>query len=122
MTNPNPKTGHLKKYQFKEGEPRPIGAGRKTGSRNLSTILKELLEAELVTKDPLTGDKVTAHISDLINAQLVRKALDGDNKAIREIYDRLEGRPKQKLDVTGDMKVKGFLNLCMEKAVKRTNT
>ena len=58
---------------------------------------------------------------DVVNARLVRSAMDGSEKAIREIYDRIEGRPKQKLDVTADAKIKGFLNACMQKAVNGNN-
>lgn len=117
MGNKNPKTDHLKKYSWKPGESgNPFG--RPQGSRNISSILKELLEIELETEDPISGEKISVPVSTIINARLVRKAMDGDNKAIREIYDRIEGRPKQKLDVTGDMKVKAFLNDCMSRAIK----
>jgi len=107
----------IKKYQWKPGESgNPLG--RPKGSRNVTTNLKELLELTISTKDPITGEMVDAPVTSILNARLVRNALDGDNKAIKEIYDRIEGRPKQKLDVTADAKIKGFLNLAMQKAVK----
>lgn len=95
------------------------GGGRPPGSRNLSTILKEYLELEVETEDPVTGKKVTAQVKEIINAKLIRKAMLGNDRSITEIFDRLEGKPKQKLDVTGDMKVKGFLQSCTKKALAK---
>ena len=106
----------MKKYRFKPGESGNPN-GRPKGSRNITTNLKELLEIEIETEDPLSEEKTSMPVAALLNARLVRSALDGSEKAIREIYDRIEGRPKQKLDVTADAKIKGFLNACMSKAV-----
>lgn len=117
MGSQNASIEKIKKYQWKPGQSgNPLG--RPKGSRNISTILKEILDYEISARDPISGEKITVPISTIVNARLVRKAMDGDNKAIREIYDRIEGRPKQKLDVTADMKVKDFLNNCMNKAMK----
>ena len=105
------------KYQWKKGESgNPLG--RPKGSRNITSQLKEMLDLEIQGKDPVSGEDIIAPAATFINARMIKNALNGDQKAIREIYDRIEGRPKQKLDVTGDVKVKGFLNACMSKAVK----
>ena len=106
----------MKKYRWKPGQS-GNPKGRPPGSRNITTNLKELLEIEIETKDPITGEENTMPVAAILNARLVRSAMDGSEKAIREIYDRIEGRPKQKLDVTADAKIKGFLNACMQKAV-----
>ncbi len=92
----------FKKYQWVKGQS-GNPAGRPKGSRNITSNLKELLEIELDTEDPVTGVTIKASSSQIINSRLIRSALDGDVKAIKEIYDRIEGRPNQKLDITGDM-------------------
>lgn len=110
----------ITKYSWKPGQS-GNPKGRPPGARNITTNLKELLELEIETVDPLTDEKIVMPVAAILNARLVRSALDGSEKAIREIYDRIEGRPKQKLDVTADAKIKGFLNACMQKAVNGPN-
>lgn len=115
MGNPNAGPNGIK-TQWKSGQSgNPLG--RPKGSRNLTTNLKEFLDLEIITADPITGDKVTCPVRSLVNAQLIKSAINGDVKAIREIFDRIEGKPKQKLDVTADKKISDFLNSCMQKAV-----
>ncbi len=77
-------------HRFKPGQ-----SGNPRGrppTRGLLNALKAELAA--VGKDGRTVEQQLA-------AQLVREALRGRNKraAIAEIFDRLEGRPKQHLDV-----------------------
>lgn len=52
------------------------------------------------TKDPLTGEKVKRlrRIAD----SLVTAAEGGDIAAIKEIGDRLDGKPRQATEVTGE--------------------
>lgn len=116
MINTCNKTSHLIKYRFKKGN--SFGAGRPKGSKNLATHLKALLDLEIETESPIFGNIQITPIQEVVAARLIRKALDGDNKAIREIFDRLEGRPKQRQEITGDVKIKQFLNDAMSKAVK----
>ncbi len=69
--------------------------GRPKG-QSLSTLLRNLLERQLTTKDPVTKRKIRKQIKEHINLRLTSKAIDGDIRAIEVIYDRLEGRAIQR--------------------------
>lgn len=82
-----------KEHQFSSTN-QPKKNGRKKGSRNLTTILREIMEAD---KGTLDGVEVDGKV--LLMARLYQKALNskGDNiKAIREILDRIEGKAIQR--------------------------
>ena len=67
--------------------------GRPKGSLSLIHILKEKLE-----KIP---ENSKLSFAEAIIEALVKKAIaDEDMSAIREIWDRIEGRPKDSIDVT----------------------
>lgn len=88
--------------KFKEGES-GNPSGRPKGSRNLSTILKEMLDEDIeITID---GKKQKKKFQDLIIRKLIKKANDGDLRAIEQIFDRVEGKPKQSLDVESGVTV-----------------
>lgn len=86
---------------FKEGES-GNPAGRPKGSKNLSTILKEMLSEEIEVN--IDGEKTKKKFADIIVRKLVKKAHDGDLRAIQEIFDRTEGKAKQ--EVNGDFQHK----------------
>lgn len=67
------------------------GKGRK-GSKNVKTVLKELLAA----KDP-NGEWATPVVEKLIQKALI----DNDLKALIEIFDRVEGKTPQNLNHGG---------------------
>jgi len=80
-------------------------SGGKKG-KNLTTILKLLLDAEIEIDDPVVaGAKIKRPAKELINIQLIARAIKGDRKAIKDITDRLEGTPKQTLETVGDQPV-----------------
>lgn len=70
---------------------RPGESGNPAG-RPKRTRLTEALIAELATGD----DQTTA---ERVAAALIREALAGNVQAIREVFDRAEGKPRQALDV-----------------------
>jgi hypothetical protein len=72
--------------------------GRPKGSRNLSTILKEMLNEEIDVV--IDGKKERKQFQELIIRKLLKKANDGDIRAITEIFDRTEGRSKQEVNAT----------------------
>jgi len=82
-------------------------SGRPVGSKNLTTqaarILKKVAPESYIkaknVRGLLVGKRVT--VADAIAALWIRKALQGDMKAIKELNDRFEGRPRQALDVAG---------------------
>ncbi len=105
----------LRKYTWKAGQS-GNPSGKIKGTKNLSTQLKEILDLEIEGIDTISGETISAPVRYFLNNRLLRNALNGDNRALQEIYDRLEGKPKQKLDITADMKVKGLLCEAIKKA------
>lgn len=93
---PNPEN---LKEPWKPGDPSPNPAGRPKGSRNLSTILREMLEEEIEVN--IDGVKERKKLQDLIIRKLIKKANDGNLRAIEQIFDRVEGKPNQKIQQDG---------------------
>lgn len=93
MANPNP-LPPPEESQFKPGES-GNPHGRPKGTKNLSTILKEMLELET----EVDGEKMTN--KDAIIRKLMKKSKEGDMKAIQEVFDRTEGKSKQEIKLEG---------------------
>lgn len=73
--------------------------GRPKGSKNLKTVLKELLSAQ----------DSEGEWANPISKKLLQKAFnDGDYRALVEIIDRIEGKPmnRNEHDVRGDLGVR----------------
>ena len=87
--------------QFKKGEPSPNPSGRPKGSKNLSTILAEMLEEEVEVNEG--GVKSKKKFSDVIIRKLIKKGYEGDIKAIQVIFDRTEGAAKQEIKINGEI-------------------
>lgn len=83
---------------FEKGHKRTPNAGRPKGSRSLTTILREIIDEPLERIDKKTGLKDVKPTSEWLMSVMVRDGLKGDLRAIREILDRLEGRPLQKIN------------------------
>lgn len=74
-------------------------AGRPKGSRNLATILRGMLEEEVDVK--VEGQApVKKPFNEVILRRLLKKAADGDTKAIKEIFDRVDGKAQQFIDLS----------------------
>lgn len=94
----------LREHVIKPGEVRNPN-GRPKGSKNLTTLFRELLQSkEYTLKDEATGQTIKIKA----DRALVEKALEnaikkGDRESIRMIWEMLEGKPVQqhKLDVNG---------------------
>ena len=54
------------------------------------------------------GKKERRQFQEVIIRKLLKKANDGEIRAIQEIFDRVEGKAKQEIEHTGDP-VKSFL-------------
>lgn len=81
----------------KGDDPRRNSTGLNKGHRWLSTILTEMLEAD--TEVTENGVKTTKKLADVIVRRLIKKANDGDMRAIKEIFDRIEGQATQTVNV-----------------------
>jgi len=84
-------------HEFKKGES-GNPAGRPTGTRNLSTILREMLEEDIDVV--IDGVKTKKQFKDAIIRKLLQKANGGDLRAIEHIMDRMEGKTTSHMDVT----------------------
>lgn len=91
---------------LKHFEPGQSGnpAGRPKGARSLSTILKEMLEQDIVTENE-NGNKIKKQCQDVIIQKLLQKGAKGDLRAITEILDRVEGKPIQAVKSEGTSEV-----------------
>jgi hypothetical protein len=73
-------------------------AGRPKGSRNRSTIIKELFEFAKSQKNPLTGEQETLTQEEAITLAMLVKAGKGDVNAYKALMDSCYGAPKQVTD------------------------
>lgn len=74
--------------------------GRPIGARSRSTIVKELLSVNLDAKG-LDGKDGKYSVEYLVNAALLKKAMEGDVPAIKELQDTLYGKLTDKQELTG---------------------
>lgn len=76
-----------------------LGAGNNKGSQ-LRASLTKLLNNKMIRGNPLDGGDLSCQqTSEHLNLALIAKALDGDIKAISVIYDRIEGKVTQNINV-----------------------
>lgn len=87
--------------KFKPGQSGNVN-GRPKGTRNLSTILREMIEEEVEVN--IQGVRSRKQFQEVIISTLLKKAHKGNIKAIIEIFDRLEGKAKQVVDMNFDSK------------------
>lgn len=74
-------------------------AGRPVGSRNMKTVLQEILDSDLDLKNPLTGEKGRLEVRQALLMRLIKKGLGGDLFAIREVWDRVDGPIKESIQI-----------------------
>lgn len=85
-------------------------AGKPKGTEHSKTRLKRLLELVQKKKNPITGEDEEFSVLELMDMQMIAKALKGDQRAYQEIIDRLEGKPKQ----TSEVELSGGVNIVWE--------
>ena len=85
-------------------------AGKPKGTEHSKTRLKRLLELVQKKKNPITGEEEEFTVLELMDMQMIAKALKGDQRAYQEIIDRLEGKPKQ----TSEVELTGGVNIVWE--------
>lgn len=77
------------------GSPPINPAGKPPGTKHLTTKLKEYLK-EFRAVDPKTGQKVP--LEDALVQKVTKMALDGNERMINLLWDRIEGKPTQPVD------------------------
>jgi len=74
--------------------------GRPKGSLNTATRLRRLLDITQNLKNPITETIEGFTVLEQIDMKLIMKAKEGDLASIKEMYDRLEGKPQSSVDLT----------------------
>ncbi len=98
---------NLKSYRKgQSGNP----AGRPRGSRNVSTVLRAMLQ-EIAPKviveasfiKQISKGRSSATIADAVAARIIYQGIvKGDSWALRELLDRTEGKAKQTVEITSE--------------------
>jgi hypothetical protein len=99
---------------FEKNDPRINRKGRPKKGECMTDILNWALDQERKIKDDKTGKEKTLLLRHALAEKLISKAVDdGDVAAIKYIYDRLDGRPKESIELTDsavDTKLKELIN------------
>jgi hypothetical protein len=90
---------NLKGHEFEPGQS-GNPTGRPRGTRNLSTILRRFLEEPVEVL--IDNVKTKKPFQEVIVRNLLKNAAAGDTKAINTVWDRVEGKAPQYIDVTTD--------------------
>ena len=90
------------KTRFKPGQVTNPN-GRPKGVPNAATRYKRFLELVQAGKNPVTGADEEFTVAELMDLRQIKKALDGDLQAYKEILDRLEGKAKQPVEMSGNV-------------------
>lgn len=92
LPNTSPKLARDEKGRLLPGQPSLNPTGKKRGTRNMTSILRTVIER-------VADDKGTPHDVMLIRMALKRAEM-GDFDYFRYIYERLEGKIPDKIDLT----------------------
>jgi len=71
--------------------------GKKKGTKNTSTIIKDILNTKIDMKDPINGEKTKKEIRYAMIMKQVQRALGGNLNAYKELIDRIDGKPTQSI-------------------------
>ena len=86
---------------FEKGDPRINRAGRPKKGQCLTDILNWSLDQKKTITDTTTGQKKSVLLRHLLADKLISKAIkDGDVAAMKYIYDRIDGRAKETIDIS----------------------
>ena len=88
----------IKDYEFKPGQSGNPN-GRPPGRLNSKTILNKYLHLVVEMKNPYTQQMEKIPISDAVGLSLISQALKGNVQAIKEIFDRTEGKSNQRVEL-----------------------
>ena len=78
--------------------------GKKKGVPNIKTVLKRVLQIELLLTNPLTDVEEHTTPMDAIACRLVANAIRGDIASIKEVYERLEGKSQSNVSLEAEVK------------------
>lgn len=90
----------LKGKTFKDNPDNINRTGLNRGVRWSKNVIAEHLQTIIKHKNDLTGEDEEKQVYDHIILKAIKKALDGDSRALKEVLDRLEGTSIQNVDHT----------------------
>jgi hypothetical protein len=92
--------------KLKSFEPGQSGnqKGRPKGIPNAKTRMARFLELSINGKNPITKEDELFTVAELMDLQVISKAIKGDLQAWEKINDRLEGKAKQTTEHSGEIK------------------
>lgn len=98
-------------HQFKPGHQKT--GGRKKGYVSPTTELKRLLEKKISYEDPETKQQVKGKIGTVIALRAILNACQGDQNAIEDIMDRVDGKVAQKMlnEMSGTVTLMGTVEI-----------
>jgi len=70
--------------------------------------LRKWLELNANVLTPITGEQQTGTVEDAVNIALIKKALEGDVNAIKEINDTLYGKITEKHEIDGGIELRSI--------------
>lgn len=68
-------------------------AGRPAGTKSLTNLLRDFMRKRIEGSD-------YTYEEEFIKKLIKKSIVDGDMRAIEQVYDRMEGKPQQTMDVT----------------------
>jgi hypothetical protein len=86
---------------FEKKDPRINRKGRPKKGESMTDILNWALDQKRIITDSGTGKEKSLLLRHVLAEKLISKAVDeGDVAAIKYIYDRLDGRPKETIEMS----------------------
>jgi hypothetical protein len=83
-----------------KNDPRINRRGRPKKGQTLTDILDWALDQKRKIKNEETGEEKSLLLRQMLAQRLIHKAIDeGDVPAIRYIYDRIDGKPKETIEM-----------------------
>lgn len=103
---PNPE--NIEGQGFHTDKDRINREGRPKGSRNRSTIIREILELQEKIKNPITQKEETLTQEEIMTLAILSKARKGDVRAYEALMNSGYGAPKAEIEQLnkGDITVK----------------
>src|SRR5258706_16106157 len=77
-------------------------AGKPKGIPNAATRYQRQLNMVEHVKKPVSGEIEDFTVAEILDMQQMKKAREGESRAYKEVMDRLEGTPRQSVDMTSN--------------------
>lgn len=95
--------------------------GRPKGSISLTKTLEKMLEEEHKMRNPFSRKNDKKTFREWLNLSLVAKGIKGSVPALQMIYERMDGKVKQGLEIEGTLDVKNMTTEELEDFINDKN-